>query len=358
MPHHPPPDPHESQPYGGSRRQDAPIHVSLDKAAVCQLTLSNPSNYCYANSIINSVVWVASQCSQGIEVCRLLRWLVHKPQRVCLWRVRAWQTLTRRWENPARQHCAAEFLQHLAEVFTPERGDFWQARLNSGTSTEVVDHGDLWPLLLNVAPQLGNDSTCSLQSFFSSWRNQARRHALVSLPSVLPVHLCRFSDAGDKDNFKIALSRRVYVPFFSGTGITTASHPCQLTAIVYHLGPTKLSGHYRAALLTEGDITWVTDDEETPRQPSHHECQEVLNNAYILFCSDCRSTCDFKLHGATTTFRASPTRDSNAFFLLLMGRITPGRNQPVLLTVSFSILILYPIIVSYFIIMMHVAARS
>ena len=87
VPHHPPPDPHGSQPPVGSSRQDAPIHVSLDKAVVCQLTLSNPSNYCYANSITNSVVWVASQCSQGIEVyhltlSRLLRWLLDARTRV------------------------------------------------------------------------------------------------------------------------------------------------------------------------------------------------------------------------------------------------------------------------------------
>ena len=152
------------------------------------------------------------------------------------------------------------------------------------------------------------------------------------------------------------------MPFFSGTGITTASHPYQLTAIVYHLGPTRLSGHYRAAKLTEGDITWVTDDEETPRQPSHHECQELLNNdeqcIYPVFAATVGPLAILSSMEQQQLFGRSPPGTRTHFSCCSWCESRRAGISQYFLHSSFSILILYPIIVSYFIIMMHVAARS
>ena len=262
--------------------------MNVTEASVRGLCFINHSNHCYANATVSSLLWVACSSVQGLAVhslslSRLLRWLTRRPQTVKLWDLRVWQNMTRSWHRPDIQHDAAEFLHYLAGVCCPEAPDFWQARSQAPGQTEVADHGEMWLLLAMVAPRLGPGNQCSLQSLFIAWRNQAERHALVSLPAVLPLQICRFANDGRKLRFRVNLSKRVYVPYFTGSDISTSSHPYQVVAIVYHIGQSRTSGHYRAALLKEGDIRFVTDDHQLPQEPSEVQSAEVLDNSYIFF---------------------------------------------------------------------------
>ena len=74
----------------------------------------------------------------------------------------------------------------------------------------------------------------------------------------------------------------MYVLQFSGEGLHTTSVRYVFEAVIYHLGPTMRSGHYRAALCVEDRILYVTDDEMPACSARDHEVHTVKHNAYMF----------------------------------------------------------------------------
>ena len=123
----------------------------------------------------------------------------------------------------------------------------------------------------------------SLQTLFIDWRNQASQHAAVKLPTWLAVQLCRFDEEGRKVQHRLAMHPYVYVPEFVGPGLPCTSRRYILTAVVYHLGQSKTSGHYRAALFTDGVLSHVTDDGTVASEVTADDHEVVSRNAYVRF---------------------------------------------------------------------------
>ena len=203
----------------------APGDLNTEASAVLSLTFANPRNWCYANASLHGLLWTIAASSSGMPIpnramLRILQWILRKPQRVHLWHTRAWQR-----ERPHQQHDAGEFIQFLGGVLTLETGfGLWQARSLAesvhATHAQVMDHGEMFPLLLQHTglpasqQQQASASPISLQQMLISWRNQADRHAAVVLPPVLPVQINRFDTLGQKARFPVRFSEAVYVPFF------------------------------------------------------------------------------------------------------------------------------------------------
>ena len=291
-------------PSGNPDREDAPIALSPQPGSVLGTSLHNASNHCYANASILSIAWTAAQLPAGLLIHhrpmgRFLQWLFRWPQgsSLHLWHVRAWRRLVSTWQDPHAQHDCAEFLQHLRSAFCPE-GEFlqWQARTlpHSHARAEVSDQGHLWPLTIPVALQLAaytqtdSESTSaagsiSLQKLLILWRNQAEIHAAVSLPSVFPIQINRFNSEGNKVHHRINLHPSVYVPQFSGSGLRTVSQRFVVTAVIYHIGPTRDSGHYRAALFARDALIHVTDDGVCSQLSTEGDRDIISKNAYIFF---------------------------------------------------------------------------
>ena len=89
------------------------------------------------------------------------------------------------------------------------------------SEAQVADHGKLFPLILHqdvvnqhASGAIGVSAPCSLQKLVVAWRNQATRHAVVTLPAVLPVQIGRFNALGDKVKFPVQFSPAVYIPTF------------------------------------------------------------------------------------------------------------------------------------------------
>lgn len=152
----------------------------------------------------------------------------------------------------------------------------------------MIDQGGLWPLILSVPLTTdGSDrDPASLQKLLIAWRNQPARHALwcsATLPELLPVQVNRFDDSGCKVHRAIRWSNAVYVPVFAGPSLQTTSQRYLVTSVVYHLGPTRLQGHYRAALADNGQLCHVTDDNQPSVPLTDSDLRNVQQNSYLFF---------------------------------------------------------------------------
>ena len=56
-----------------------------------------------------------------------------------------------------------------------------------------------------------------------------------------------------------------------------------LTAIIYHLGASRLGSYYRAALFSAGKLSHVTDDGRQAAPATAQDLQTVSSNAYVCF---------------------------------------------------------------------------
>ena len=241
---------------------------------------------------------------------RFLQWLVRPTavqarRPVSLWGVKVWAELMRSWQEPHCQHDAAEFMQHIAPLLVPSPNmSHWQARRLSSASpamptpaeAQVIDQGTLWPMMVSAsleAPvllsdlQSGAPPAVSLQNLLIKWRNQASRHALVTTPEWMVLQVGRFDDSGRKVQTPVSISTAVYIPYFPDNSLTTASIRYRVVAIVYHIGPAMLTGHYRTALCQDGQIKHVTDDGQEAATATSSEVHLIQANAYLFFVRKC-----------------------------------------------------------------------
>ena len=167
----------------------------------------------------------------------------------------------------------------------------WEARTMSThepASTQVADRGEMWPLLLRTALDSALHHTrrvpWNLQALVIQWRNQAAQHAAVLNPTILPVQLNRFGPDGQKDQHPIILNPVVYVPRFVDNALATTSDKYSLASVVFHIGPSKHSGHYRAALFgANGFMTHLTEDGVSAIPSQRDDLQVVRQNACVCF---------------------------------------------------------------------------
>ena len=111
---------------------------------------------------------------------------------------------------------------------------------------------------------------------------QAATHA-VALPELALLQVCRFRPDGTKDFTPIKQSEAVYIPFYTGSGLNTSSARYTITAVVYHLGQSPLSGHYRSALIAQGRMCYHTDDNVAAEVHTAELASQVEQNSFLYF---------------------------------------------------------------------------
>ena len=296
---------------GETTGQNDPEPLDQARLIVTQIRLVNTSNHCYANSVILAVAWGHAGSPQSfqpsLQLGRMLRWLVrrvplqqadHTRSAVDLWSLPVWQQLVQTWQAPHSQHDAGEFVQFLASHLHADHARYeWQAREEAPTGQILVqDRGSFWPLILSLPLQPDNPSQSSqphhvagvsVQKLVIQWRNQPARHAACDLPPWLPLQVSRFNAAHAKITTPVHFSQAIYLPVFTGEGLQTTSVRYALHSVIFHIGRSKFSGHYRTALCLHGQLRFLTDDGVAAAPASAQDCRLVEENAYMLLAIKC-----------------------------------------------------------------------
>ena len=283
----------------GFGRRHAGLNLMVQPSSAI---LTNPHTICYMNSVVQSLAWTVKRSGHGLDyaygcLARAFEKLL-LPGRLCLLDELSWRPLIRSWPKTRGQQDAAEFLCHL--LATSQPGAFrgtWQSRIQQGSSDscryQVVDQGGLHaPIILELHPG-------GLSYSIASWKSQFATHALQDASALLVLQLRRYSHRGgalSKDTVMCAIEagELIYMPIFSeGLGLTYVKY--RLASVVYHLGESPHSGHYKTALsvaqpATGGQMQWqftIMDDGRPPSVANPQDILEVQCNSYICFFSIC-----------------------------------------------------------------------
>ena len=196
-----------------------------------------------------------------------------------------WRELTLRWRDPQRQHDAAEFLQHLAQV---DAGlchlSSWKVISSALSQVEGVprDLGGRGCILVPIRNEAGV-SYCTVQACVQAWHEQMFLHVLDAGAAYAVIQLDRFIRRGPfvhKDLTPISYSEgRLLLPVL-GDADEFRWYPYSIKSIVLHIGPTAMSGHYRTAYYDAGELS-ITDDNRPSKKISLSDRHE--ERAYMFF---------------------------------------------------------------------------
>ena len=230
---------------------------ATDLARPVQTILANPSNYCYLNSLVQALLWVyqarpSARNSEFGDLHTLLRPLLATGTTVQLHRRKAWVRLLETWPNPQQQHDVAELLVHLQRhTRFPALEGKWEARTLQGPHFQIHQSATQVPhIMLPCQPNR------TLQELVEQWaydQDTGQICAVSEAPTFLCIQLLRFQGnmTGEinKLSHVIPLSPKLQVPTFAD-GIDTRPQAYVLHSIVYHIGCTPESGHYRTMGIT------------------------------------------------------------------------------------------------------------
>ena len=73
------------------------------------------------------------------------------------------------------------------------------------------------------------------------------------------------------------------LPVFIGPTSDISTTKYRVACIIYHIGGTIQSGHYRTAVLQNGSMTHASDDNRTPVPLTFNQRAQVLSNSYLFF---------------------------------------------------------------------------
>ena len=186
------------------------------------------------------------------EVRPVLRQLQNPGNTVQLYRRKAWTELLRTWQHLHQQHDVAELLTYIADhASIPGLKGIWEARSMEGPLLRA--HQRMQPTPLIMLPCSPNKT---LQQLIEDWayeQDTGEVTALVRPPAILSVQLMRFNgnprgEVG-KLTHRVPLASRLQVPQFDD-GVSTLPCAYVLHSVVYHIGYTPDSGHYRSMGVT------------------------------------------------------------------------------------------------------------
>ena len=233
------------------------VFSATDLADPVQTILANPSNYCYLNSLVQALLWIyqarpSARNSEFGDLHALLRPLLASGATVQLHRRKAWLRLLETWPNPQQQHDVAELLVHIQRQtrFLALVGK-WEARTMQGPHFQIHQCATQVPHIM-----LPCQSNKTLQELVEQWAydlDTGQVCAVSEAPALLCIQLLRFQgNMGGEVNklsHPIPLSPKLQVPTFT-EGIDTRPQAYVLHSVVYHIGCTPDSGHYRTMGIT------------------------------------------------------------------------------------------------------------
>ena len=273
--------------------------LRLEPQALQGLVFGNKASFCYANSTLMSLLWMHSQTGILLDPpspdlrLALQKVLQGADRTRHLWSCALWRRAIRPWPSGGQQD-AAEFLQTLCPLLYSTVDKFeWEARhtpRSLDVPSEVSDSGTLLPLPLTVALASDRDNSTTLQALVDAWHVQRRRDqatvcAATDGPPFLLAQVARFNDSGAKVQGIIKAPYVIDLPIFNGSGCQTYTSRYTAHCLVFHLGVTSRSGHYRAAMLRQGKIAFTTDDNRKLQPVEPSEVSTILENSYIFFLS-------------------------------------------------------------------------
>ena len=182
----------------------------------------------------------------------MLRQLQNPGNTVQLYRRKAWTELLRTWQHLHQQHDVAELLTYIADhASIPGLKGIWEARSMEGPLLRA--HQRMQPTPLIMLPCSPNKT---LQQLIEDWayeQDTGEVTALVRPPAILSIQLMRFNgnprgEVG-KLTHRVPLASRLQVPQFDD-GVSTLPCAYVLHSVVYHIGYTPDSGHYRSMGVT------------------------------------------------------------------------------------------------------------
>ncbi|CAE7824138.1 unnamed protein product, partial [Symbiodinium necroappetens] len=161
-----------------------------------------------------------------------------------------------------------EFLQHfLAVAQSAAYQGRWEARL--GEAGGPFDSGTLGhAILLPIA----GVALPTLQMLLDSWHRQHALHAIAQHKGVIWLQLERYAHNAHKctTTLRVRPGDRVAVPLFSeAAGLEVRHETFTVVVLVYHIGDSVCSGHYRSLIGVPQDDQWgfyICDDGKVPRQ--------------------------------------------------------------------------------------------
>ena len=263
--------------------------VARQTPSLPSLTLHNPGNHCYLNSIVQALCWIyfavpSDRNSVFGDLHPLLRPLLSAKGRVQLLRRSAWRGLLQGWANVNQQQDTAELLEYLRHsIRIPGLIGKWEARTMRGMQVHVHQHMTGAPLI-----SIPGGRGLGLQRELELWayeQDSGHIQALADPPVILSIQLLRFrvnqSGEVNKLSDSVPLVHRIYVPRFT-LGIETDQTAYELHSAVYHLGSTPHSGHYKA-LGRMGEAV-VPNDQNGPT--GYQRGSGGADNTALFYCID------------------------------------------------------------------------
>ena len=221
----------------------------------------------------------------------LMSLLQSRGQLFCLSQMLAWQQIWRDWRRPNQQHDAHEFFAHIQDsIGLPGFDGDWEARLDSGGSHLVRDRGTTGQGISISVPR----NPDSLSNCIKDWCLQPQKHALVTAPKWLCIHLLRVTNLpnGGSQKLETAIHFQaiIHVPLFDA-GNSLSWIPYRIVAGVTHAGPTLQAGHYRGFLSEaspgrgnpHGYRFRITDDDVPSRIASAEQNRILGHQCYMCF---------------------------------------------------------------------------
>ena len=263
------------------------------------MRLGNTSNYCYSNSVLKALLYAAGCCGYldgifGSEHHAFLTAIIRRAQShvVHLWQHPLWRTVTRGWHQPAKQHDAAEFLQHLnasSLLFSDGIDCIWQAREAHASSYRIVDAGQSAPLLLPSPGSADRDHGCnvSVGSLLQGWHRQSEMHAMLTPTPIVILQANRFGFAAGtrgatKRKYRIVLDPHLDFPCFLN-GLECYSTRYQLCSVATHLGNAPTNGHYQVLFFQHDLQSYLLADDGRPATMISADTVDSLARDTYLF---------------------------------------------------------------------------
>ena len=227
-------------------------------------------------------------------------------------------------ESFRNQHDVCEFATYLLNVMQPQfLHCSWVTmpeRLAPGDVSLPSEKGSRFtPIRLAYDDHLADSD--HLQSLIDLWHDSlGLRRAAEEVGYQVILMLDRFNpETFSKCQQKIVITNNsVRFPYFSGLEGAVIFETLAICAIVYHLGSTPWSGHYRAALRYQSQ--WMLYEDGRPPDKVELLPESVLRNSVMFWCVLPTP------HNARTMETADPSSFRS------FGTITPMRGDGKVLT--------------------------
>ncbi|CAE7225147.1 Pol [Symbiodinium sp. CCMP2592] len=291
----------------------APPNECLSEKACSGITVSlmqlgNLQNFCYSNAVLKALLHMACHSGSLSTVFasqhhQFLLAIARRSQAavVHLWQHPLWLSIVRGWQHPARQHDAAEFLEHICGsslVLNDNIECVWQARKSNQASYRIDDCGQSAPItLLPPSTDCEGVRCCvSVQDLINQWHIQEQVHAMVIASQFLVLQANRFSFMADthrtaKRHYRIRADLEIDFPcFVCNTSVECCQVRYRLSSVVTHRGEAPTHGHYQTLLYdahTDAPAVRLADDGRQATRISAEQLETMGCETYLFFYVRC-----------------------------------------------------------------------